>query len=93
MNLRHNESFLALQKDLESPIVLDKTEKESVVRARIGQSILQKALLAVEKKYKLCGLSDERFLVASHIKLWSQSNHIERLDVNDGQKNTWNGTD
>ncbi|MCC2347486.1 HNH endonuclease [Bacillus cereus] len=84
VNLLHNGSFLALQKELESPIVLDKTEKESVVKARIGQSIFKKALLAAEKKCKLCGVSDERFLVASHIKRWSQSNHKERLDVNNG---------
>lgn len=84
VNLLHNESFLTLQKELELPIVLDKTEKESVVKARIGQSIFKKALLAVEKKCKLCGVSDERFLVASHIKRWSQSNHKERLDVNNG---------
>lgn len=84
VNLLHNEGFLTLQKELESPIVLSETEKESVVKARIGQSIFKKALLAVEKKCKLCGVSDERFLVASHIKRWSQSNHKERLDVNNG---------
>ncbi|PFY14560.1 hypothetical protein COL47_22365 [Bacillus toyonensis] len=32
----------------------------------------------------MCGVSDVRFLVASHIKPWSQSNHKERLDVNNG---------
>ncbi|WP_244933535.1 HNH endonuclease [Neobacillus mesonae] len=85
LNPLHNESFLKLQKELESPIVLDKTEKESVVKARIGQSIFKKALLAVEKKKcRLCGVTDERFLVASHIKPWSQSNNKERLDVNNG---------
>ncbi|MGY0213414.1 HNH endonuclease [Bacillus cereus] len=84
VNLLHNEGFLTLQKELESPIVLDETEKESVVKARIGQSIFKKALLVVEKKCKMCGVSDERFLVASHIKRWSQSNHKERLDVNNG---------
>jgi hypothetical protein len=84
VNPLHNESFLKLQKDLESPIVLDNTEKEAVVKTRIGQSFFKKALLAVEKNCKLCGVSDERFLVASHIKPWSQSNHQERLDVNNG---------
>lgn len=84
MNPLHNESFLKLQKDLESPIVLVKTEKEAIVKARIGQSIFKKTLLAVEKKCRLCGVSDERLLVASHIKPWSQSNHKERLDVDNG---------
>ncbi|PFW53927.1 HNH endonuclease [Priestia megaterium] len=80
----HNESFLELQKKLESPIVLDKTEKEVIAKARIGQSIFKKTLLAVEKKCRLCGVSDERLLVASHIKPWSHSTDKERLDVNNG---------
>ncbi|MGU3394197.1 HNH endonuclease [Priestia sp. D51] len=80
----HNESFLELQKDLESPIVLNKTEKEVIAKARIGQSIFKRTLLAVEKKCRLCGVSDERLLVASHIKPWSHSTHKERLDVNNG---------
>lgn len=84
VNPLQNESFLKLQEELESPIVLDRTEIESVVKTRIGQSIFKKALFAVEKKCKLCGVSDERFLVASHIKPWSQSNNQERLDVNNG---------
>ncbi|MBT2616129.1 HNH endonuclease [Bacillus sp. ISL-78] len=65
-------------------IIITETEKEQVIMSRIGQSTFKKALLAIEKKCRLCGLSDERFLVASHIKPWSQSNNQERLDVNNG---------
>lgn len=35
-------------------------------------------------KCKLCGASDERFLIASHIKPWVHSNNKERLDVDNG---------
>ncbi|MDN4493591.1 HNH endonuclease [Ureibacillus aquaedulcis] len=84
VNPLYNESFLKLQKSLEFQIVLDKTERETIVKARIGQSIFKDALLTVEKKCRLCGVSDEHFLVASHIKPWSKSNHKERLDVNNG---------
>ncbi|EJS10521.1 HNH endonuclease [Bacillus mycoides] len=63
---------------------ITETEKEQVIKSRIGHSTFKNALLAVEKKCRLCGLSDERFLVASHIKPWSQSNRKERLDVNNG---------
>lgn len=65
-------------------IELTKTEKEQIIKSRIGQSAFKKALLAIEKKCNLCGVSDERFLIASHIKPWSQSNNQERLDVNNG---------
>ncbi|AZU64999.1 hypothetical protein CHR53_15540 [Neobacillus mesonae] len=60
------------------------TEKEQIIKSRIGQSAFKKALLENEKKCGLCGVRDERFLVASHIKPWSQSNNQERLDVNNG---------
>lgn len=63
---------------------IEETEKEQLIKARIGQSSFKKALLAAEKKCKLCGVSDEAFLIASHIKPWSVSNHQERLDVNNG---------
>lgn len=65
-------------------IEVTETEKEQIIKSRIGQSTFKKALLNIEKKCKLCGLTHERFLVASHIKPWSQSNHQERLDVNNG---------
>ena len=63
---------------------LTQTEKEELRKIRIGQSKFKKQLLTIEKKCRLCGVSDERFLVASHIKPWSQSNNQERLDVNNG---------
>ncbi|WP_235713410.1 HNH endonuclease [Bacillus mycoides] len=63
---------------------ITETEKEQVIKSRIGQSTFKKNLLAIEKKCRLCGISKEQFLVASHIKPWSQSNNRERLDVNNG---------
>lgn len=63
---------------------ITETEKEQIYKSRIGQSAFKKALLAAEKRCSLCGVSDERFLIASHIKPWSQSSHQERLDVNNG---------
>ncbi|MGP4063462.1 HNH endonuclease [Oceanobacillus sp. M65] len=73
-----------VEEDLDSAIVLDETEKELIINARIGQSFFKRKLLNIEKKCKLCGVTDERVLIASHIKPWSRSNHQERLDVNNG---------
>ncbi|MFM2566398.1 HNH endonuclease [Bacillus sp. GX] len=72
------------EKDIDSPIVLEETEKELIIKSRIGQSTFKKALLAIQQQCRLCGVSDERFLIASHIKPWSQSDNQERLDVNNG---------
>ncbi|SDN62531.1 HNH endonuclease [Bacillus sp. OK048] len=73
-----------IENDLDSAIILDKTEKETIIKSRIGHSAFKKALLVIEKKCRICGVTDERFLVASHIKPWSESNNLERLDVNNG---------
>ncbi|MGG4381700.1 HNH endonuclease signature motif containing protein [Priestia megaterium] len=76
------ENVKQIENELNSIITLEKTEKETIIKSRIGQSAFKKALLTIEKKCRLCGVRDERFLVASHIKPWSESNNQERLDVN-----------
>jgi len=78
------EDVKQIENELNSIITLEKTEKETIIKSRIGQSAFKKALLTIEKKCRLCGVRDERFLVASHIKPWSESNNQERLDVNNG---------
>lgn len=57
------------------------TEKLILIKSRVGHGVLKKKLLQRECKCKVCGLSDERFLIASHIKPWSQSDAQERLDI------------
>jgi hypothetical protein len=74
----------ALASAAHQQIEITETEKEQIIKSRIGQSAFKKALLAIEKKCRICGVTDERFLIASHIKPWSQSNNQERLDVNNG---------
>ena len=63
---------------------ITETEKEQVIKSKIGQSAFKKTLLAINKTYRLCGVTNEHSLVASHIKPWSKSNNQERLDVNNG---------
>lgn len=61
---------------------LEETEKSTCMKARFGHSKLKQKLIEKEKCCKVCGLSDTRFLIASHIKPWSKSNNHERLDLN-----------
>lgn len=83
--LEEEETFIKnIENGLDLMNSLDKTEKETVIKSRIGHSSFKKALLAIDKKCKICGMSDERFLIASHIKPWSKSNNKERLDINNG---------
>lgn len=64
---------------------LKQTEKEAIIKSRIGQGDFRKKLI---KKYEgrcvVSGLSDTRLLIASHIKPWAISSNEDRLDVENG---------
>ena len=63
---------------------LSQTEKEAIIMARRGQGIFRERLI---NKYKSCivtGISDERLLVASHIKPWRSADNFERLSSDNG---------
>jgi len=78
------EEVTKLEKELEAQKTITNTEKEQVVKLRIGQSTFKDHLLQRECKCAICGITDKNFLIASHIKPWSKSTHAERLDVNNG---------
>lgn len=66
------------QEDL--PIV----EKHQLIVARRGQGIFRSGLETIEKACRLTGVNDKRFLIASHIKPWRDSDNREKLDKNNG---------
>lgn len=60
------------------------TEREQIIKARIGQSAFKLGLLKKETKCNLCSVKDERLLIASHIKPWRECDTSERLDLDNG---------
>ena len=62
------------------------TEKEAIVKARIGQSKFRDRLIEkYESKCCLCGIKNKELLIASHLKPWSKSNDSkEKIDINNG---------
>jgi putative restriction endonuclease len=68
----------------ELPPELDSTEKEQIVKARIGQGLFKTKLLQFGHKCKICSLNNLDFLRASHTKPWKASNNLERLDAYNG---------
>ncbi|MDF2064947.1 HNH endonuclease [Bacillus sp. Cr_A10] len=76
------EEFKEIQQVENLPIT--QTEKERLIKARIGQGKFKRLLIERECKCALCGVTDPRILIASHIKPWSTSTNEERLDVNNG---------
>jgi len=63
---------------------LSATEKNSIIKTRIGQGVFKKKLEEIECNCKVCGLKNRDLLIASHIKPWKDCNSIERLDDNNG---------
>lgn len=73
----------SLQEDIEKLLtndVLDKTEKTTLISARVGQGKFRDGVIDQWRGCALTGFSDTRFLVASHIKPWRNSDNRERLD-------------
>jgi hypothetical protein len=72
------------EKQYISDSLMQSTERISKIKTRIGQNFFRKSLL---KDLKICpftSISNKNLLIASHIKPWSDSDNIERLDVKNG---------
>ncbi|MGY0580214.1 MAG: HNH endonuclease [Paraglaciecola chathamensis] len=73
----------SIEEDIEEIIYqesIEPTEKAQLISARVGQGQFRKSLLSYWGKCAVTGASDPALLLASHIKPWSKSNDIERLD-------------
>lgn len=64
--------------------VLSETERESVVKARIGQGIFRKQLLEMWDGCAVTGIKLPDLLRASHIKPWRDSTNPERTNPYNG---------
>lgn len=62
----------------------DETEKERLVKSRVGQGLFKNKLLSKSCKCAMCGLNIKKLLIASHCKPWGKATNKERLDVNNG---------
>jgi hypothetical protein len=60
------------------------TEKEELIKCRIGQGKFREKLIEYWKGCSITGFNDLDLLMASHIKPWRASSSEERLDVYNG---------
>ena len=69
---------------VEKALVLN-TEKQTIVKARIGQGKFRTDLIEkYDGKCVVSGIDIPQLLVASHIKPWAVCNNVERIDVENG---------
>jgi len=76
--------ILGKQEEQIADIILEKTEKNQIIRARIGQGDYRTNLLAQCPFCPITLVSDDRLLIASHIKPWSVSDDFEKTDPFNG---------
>ena len=82
--IRHDiELVQSIEEELDS-LGLQGAERETVVRVRVNQGEFRSRLLKKYRSCRLCGVTDERFLIASHIKPWSVAEPNEKLDPENG---------
>lgn len=80
IDLLDNQAELELRNQKNIP----ETEKEQLIKARIGQGIFRSNVENLEKSCQVTGITQKEHLRGSHIKPWRDSNNYERLDGNNG---------
>lgn len=80
----HVEDYESLESEIKYSIDLSETERAQIIKARVGQGIFRDALISKYTNCIVSGISDERLLVASHVKPWAVSDNHERIDVENG---------
>lgn len=71
-------------KRIEQDETLTSTERKQLIKARVGQGVFRKNVCELEPVCRITGTADPKFLVASHIKPWVESENHQRLDGNNG---------
>ena len=72
------------EKKIRENVNISTTERESIVKARIGQGKFREQLLAKYGSCIISGIDISKALVASHIKPWAVSTNEERISINNG---------
>lgn len=72
-------------KNIENDIDIAVTEKEAIIKARVGQGIYRKKLFeSIDTICPFTFVDDEHLLIASHIKPWKDSSNKEKYDPQNG---------
>ncbi len=80
---RHPEAIKLEEEKIESESIPDE-QKKQISYARVGQGKYRKALLEECPICAITLISDDRLLIASHIKPWVDSDDKEKLDPKNG---------
>ena len=86
--LKHYQAFLSQNLESKQQLFTDhncyNTETESLIKVRLQQAKFRRGLFEINPFCAVSGFQNSNFLIASHIKPWSQSTDIERIDPFNG---------
>lgn len=78
------EEVKKIEEEIE-PLNIEDESKKAIINVRVNQGKFRDLLLKrYNNKCCLCGVKNQKFLIASHIKPWAESEPKEKLDVNNG---------
>ncbi len=83
----YKDDSLAIVEEIERELALSGLQGESrdaVIKLRVNQGVFRDQLLQRYSRCCLCGVSNEKLLIASHIKPWIASDPDEKLDIDNG---------
>jgi predicted restriction endonuclease len=70
---------------VEADSSIAETQRLQLAKARVGQGLFRKRVMLFEEGVcRVTGVSDNRLLIASHIKPWRAANNAERLNGHNG---------
>jgi len=72
------------QRELLNRGLVGPVERHQLVKSRRGQGVFRDNVESREPKCRITGVSNPRYLRASHIKPWRKSSDVEKIDGNNG---------
>ncbi len=63
---------------------LKETEREALIRARVGQGLFKERVRRIETRCRVTGVDNPVHLIASHCKPWRDASNDERLNGENG---------
>lgn len=73
-----------LERQLSEDFTVPDTERQAIIRARIGQGLFKERVAKIETRCRITGVENPVHLIASHCKPWRDASNEERLNGENG---------
>lgn len=70
--------------EVEADTSIPETQRLQLAKARVGQGLFRKRVLLLDPACRVTGVTDQRLLIASHIKPWKDASNAERINGYNG---------